>query len=393
MNLPLHSGAFHLRHEFPANGTLVLAKLKEPDAVRRRRALRRVDRELSKGNHKAALTLVKQLQGKPGGLRGFGSAKQVHRRISSLDELKLSGIDISYLQSLVDSILNSIERSIEFQLSEPLISYSQVLKCNLKHLSKNPSRIWTGNPLGFYQEFCLVYEFEETMTIGDSFYSIEGDFQYSPFFQSIVSVLELKNMMHSGSYESLCEDHLMCMQHEAGHFLVGYLLGVLPKGYKVSNMEALRQEKFARGRVEFLGFEFLRDDQFCLECKGFLGAGAKVMIDTTKILQNFSKGKLFDGTLNKFLCVILGGLAAEQLVFGYSEGLHSDVEKLNRVLKWLGFTKSEADSQVKWAAVNTLLILVRHQEARSRVAEAMALGKSVGSCIDIIENTLIGKEI
>ncbi|GMP40497.1 hypothetical protein CsSME_00010928 [Camellia sinensis var. sinensis] len=291
MNLPLHSGAFHLRHEFPANGTLVLAKLKEPDAVRRRRALRRVDRELSKGNHKAALTLVKQLQGKPGGLRGFGSAKQVHRRISSLDELKLSGIDISYLQSLVDSILNSIERSIEFQLSE---------------------------------------------------------------------------------------------EHEAGHFLVGYLLGVLPKGYKVSNMEALRQEKFARGRVEFLGFEFLRD------------------IDTTKILQNFSKGKLFDGanrgkisstTLNKFLCVILGGLAAEQLVFGYSEGLHSDVEKLNRVLKWLGFTESEADSQVKWAAVNTLLILVRHQEARSKVAEAMALGKSVGSCIDIIENTLIGKEI
>ncbi|KAI8013095.1 Serine/threonine-protein phosphatase PP2A-5 catalytic subunit [Camellia lanceoleosa] len=98
-------------------------------------------------------------------------------------------------------------------------------------------------------------------------------------------------------------------------------------------------------------------------------------------------------TLNKFLCVILGGLAAEQLVFGYSEGLHSDVEKLNRVLKWLGFTENEADCQVKWAAVNTLLILVRHQEARSRVAEAMALEKSVGSCIDIIENTLIDKEI
>ncbi|KAI8027675.1 hypothetical protein LOK49_LG02G02026 [Camellia lanceoleosa] len=318
MNMPLHSGAFHLRHEFPVNGTLVLAKIREPDAVRRRRALRRVDREISKGNHKAALTLVKQLQGKPGGLRGFGAAKQVHRRISSLDELKLSGIDISYLQSLVDSILNSIERSIEFQLSEE------------------------------------------------------------------VSVLELKSLMHSGSYESLCEDHLMCMQHEAGHFLVGYLLGVLPKGYKVSNMEALRQEKFARGRVEFLGFEFLRD------------------IDTTKILQNFSRGKLFDGanrgkisstTLNRFLCVILGGLAAEQLVFGYSEGLHSDVEKLNRVLKWLGFTENEADSQVKWAAVNTLLILVRHEEARSRVAEAMALGKSVGSCIDIIESTLIDKEI
>ena len=69
------------------------------------------------------------------------------------------------------------------------------------------------------------------------------------------------------------------------------------------------------------------------------------------------------------------------------------MKQLNRVLKWLGFIENEADSQVKWAAVNTLFILVRHQEARSRVVEAIDLGKSVGSCIDIIENTLIDKEI
>lgn len=46
-------------------------------AIRRRRAFKRVDKELSRGNFKAALNLVKQLQGKPGGLRGFGAAKQV----------------------------------------------------------------------------------------------------------------------------------------------------------------------------------------------------------------------------------------------------------------------------------------------------------------------------
>ena len=47
------------------------------------------------------------------------------------------------------------------------------------------------------------------------------------------------------------------MQHEAGHFLVGYLLGVLPRGYEIPSKEVLRQDRFAAGRVEFVGFEFL----------------------------------------------------------------------------------------------------------------------------------------
>ncbi|XAR52535.1 hypothetical protein NMG60_11020666 [Bertholletia excelsa] len=317
MNLPLHSRALRSSHPFhrcelPATGTVLSAKLKEPDTLRRRRALRRVDRELSKGNYKTALTLVKRLQGKPGGLHGFGAAKQVPCRISSLDEIKLSGINISSLQLLVDSILNSIERSTEFQLSDK------------------------------------------------------------------ISVSQLENLMHGRSYESLFEDHIMCMQHEAGHFLVGYLLGVLPKRYSVSSLEDLRQDKFAVGRVQFLGFEFLKEA--CMEKESIVQKNST----RGKLHVGANKGKISSTTLKKFLCIILGGLAAEQLVFGYSEGLHSDVEKLNRVLKWMGFTQSEANSQVRWAAVNTLLILVRHREARSRLAEAMALGKSVGACIELL---------
>lgn len=77
---------FSIQHEpyFPfmvstshLRGTLVSSTVKENDALRRRRALKRVDRELYKGNFKSALSLVKHLQGKPGGLRGFGAAKQV----------------------------------------------------------------------------------------------------------------------------------------------------------------------------------------------------------------------------------------------------------------------------------------------------------------------------
>lgn len=47
-------------------------------------------------------------------------------------------------------------------------------------------------------------------------------------------------------------------QHEAGHFLVGYMLGILPKRYKVPSVEDLSHDKFAHGKVEFVGFEFLK---------------------------------------------------------------------------------------------------------------------------------------
>ncbi|RVW53364.1 hypothetical protein CK203_103136 [Vitis vinifera] len=117
-------------------------------------------------------------------------------------------------------------------------------------------------------------------------------------------------------------------------------------------------------------------------------------VRTTEIVEKkFSKGKSKKGkisskTLNRFSCVIVAGLIAEYLVFGCSEGLHSDVEQLDEVLKWLGFSEGEAYSQMKWAVLNTVLILSRHHEARLRLAKAMALGKSVGYCIDTIENVI-----
>lgn len=45
--------------------------------VSRRQLLEQVDKELSNGDDRAALLLGKDLQGKPGGLRCFGAARQV----------------------------------------------------------------------------------------------------------------------------------------------------------------------------------------------------------------------------------------------------------------------------------------------------------------------------
>lgn len=66
----------------------------------------------------------------------------------------------------------------------------------------------------------------------------------------------------------------------------------------------------------------------------------------------------------------------------------ASVRQLERVLKWLGFTEIEADSLIRQATVDTVLILSRQKESWSSLAEAMALGRSVGLCIDTIERTL-----
>lgn len=49
----------------------------EIGVVSKRQVLEQVDKELSKGDERSALALVKDLQGKPGGLRCFGAARQV----------------------------------------------------------------------------------------------------------------------------------------------------------------------------------------------------------------------------------------------------------------------------------------------------------------------------
>ncbi|KAL1833419.1 hypothetical protein ACET3Z_003070 [Daucus carota] len=267
----------------------------ELSATRRRNTLKRVDRELSKGNYRAALSLVKSC-----GLRGFGAAKQ----IQSLDDLIIERSYTPSLQTRLDVILDSIKDSIRFTSSGEL------------------------------------------------------------------SLLELESLMHRKSGDDILNDHLKCMQHEAGHFLVGYLLGVLPKRYTVPTMDDLNQDELAGGRVDFLGL---------LEEVG----------PDRKSDYKLDKEKLFDETVCRVLSVIVGGLVAEHSVFGCSAGLHSDVKKMYIILKRWDFKEDEAESHIKRAALNAVLILDHQYDARSRLAEAMALGRSVGDCIDTIEKALI----
>ncbi|KAH7571995.1 hypothetical protein ACOSP7_014962 [Xanthoceras sorbifolium] len=297
--------------------------------VSKRQVLQQVDRELINGNDRAALSLVKDLQGKPGGLRFFGAARQVPQRLYTLDELKLNGIDTLAILSPVGGTLASIERNLQLAaVSGVVVAW----------------KVFGFNPL---QILCLSLAVLFLWTLDlVSFYGGVGS-------------LVLDTIGHTFSQEY----HNKVIQHEAGHFLIAYLVGILPKAYILSSLEAFKKDgslNFQAGTA-FVDFEFL---------------------------EEVNTGRVSATTLNRFSCTLLAGVATEYLLYGYADGGFGDISMLDGLLQDLGFTQKKADSQVRWSLLNTVLLLRRHDVARARLAEAMNMGKSVGSCIEIIEDSI-----
>ncbi|KAM7472742.1 hypothetical protein LguiA_010925 [Lonicera macranthoides] len=311
-------------------GSFRVLNLSETGGGLRLKELEQLDEELRKGNEREALGFVKDLQGKkPLGLRCFGAARQVPQRLYSLDELKLNGIEASSLLSPKDTTLGAIERNLQFAALLGAIS------------------VW--NAFGFDPQAVLYLSLGVLFLWTLDLVSFNGG----------VSSLALDTIGHTFSSKY----HNRVIQHEAGHFLIAYLLGVLPKGYTLSSLEAFQNEGSlnVQAGTAFVDFEFL---------------------------EEVDSGKVSATMLNRFSCIALAGVATEYLLYGYSEGGLTDINQLDRLLKGLGFTQKKANSQVRWAVLNTVLILRRHEQARSKLAEAMASGRSVGFCIDTIEKTI-----
>ncbi|KAJ8769729.1 hypothetical protein K2173_005935 [Erythroxylum novogranatense] len=300
----------------------------------RKRALEQVDKELSKGDERTALALVKDLQGKPEGLRCFGAARQVPQRLYTLDELKLNGIETVSLLSPVDDTLGSIERNLQLAALLGGIAVWKAADLTPQHIlyiSLGMLFLWTWDSVSF---------------------------------NGGVGSLVLDTIGHAFSQKY----HNRVIQHEAGHFLIAYLVGILPKGYTLTSLEALKKEGSlnVQAGTAFVDFEFL---------------------------EEVNSGKLSALTLNRFSCIALAGVSTEYLLYGYAEGGIADINKLDMLLKSLGFTQKKADSQVRWSVLNTILILRRHAGARVKLAEAMSLGRSVGDCIGVIEDNINYEDI
>lgn len=143
------------------------------------------------------------------------------------------------------------------------------------------------------------------------------------------------------------------LKHEAGHFLVAYLLEMSITGYALSAWEAFRQGQPGRGGVAFAPVEL-----------------------TPQISPLL---------LQRYCTVWMAGIAAETLIYGSAEGGADDRQQLRIALVQLGRQPSEAIQQERWSILQAKTLIEKHLAAYEALVSAMQQRASVEECCQAIE--------
>jgi hypothetical protein len=190
---------------------------------------------------------------------------------------------------------------------------------------------------------------------------------------SIIAGALLDNLVNSGAFQSLVAESIASstnseydnrvVQHEAARFLVGYLIGVLPKAYSVSTSEAL--DKYESTQIK-PGCAFCAAE-FDLELKA---------------------GKVSSKTIDQFLCVNLAGIVQEYTMFGKVQSGAPNLVSVEDLLQAVGLNPRAQQEITRWAIYNVAQILKRHKDIHAELAMAMSKGTSTEECIALIERRL-----
>jgi hypothetical protein len=141
------------------------------------------------------------------------------------------------------------------------------------------------------------------------------------------------------------------VQHEAGHFLVAYLLDIPITGYTLSAWESFRQGRSAQGGVMF----------------------APPQADISSRL------------LEQYCTVWMAGIAAEKLVYDRAEGGGEDRQKLRGVLFVAGKQQQEIVRQENAATLQAKTLIQTHWDAYQALVIAMKDRNSVAECCQQID--------
>jgi hypothetical protein len=154
------------------------------------------------------------------------------------------------------------------------------------------------------------------------------------------------------------EQRQRIINHEAGHFLTAYFLGIPIAGYTLTTWEALQQGQLGRGGVSF-------DTQAL----------------TVQPLQ-LEKMRL---TIDRFCTVWMAGIAAEKIIYGNTQGGAEDRQQLQQALKMAGLPEAAYPQKERWAQLQATNLLKRHQTSYEALVEAMKQRASVEDCCAAIQ--------
>ncbi|KOP23192.1 ATP-dependent Zn protease [Hapalosiphon sp. MRB220] len=151
------------------------------------------------------------------------------------------------------------------------------------------------------------------------------------------------------------------IHHEAGHFLVAYLLGIPVIGYTLSAWEAWKQKQPGQGGVSF---------------------------DDTELAAQLERGSLSAQMIDRYCTVWMAGITAETLVYENAEGGADDKSKLAGVLQSLGFSASTCEQKQRFCALQAKTLLQENWSAYQALVDAMRQKATVSECVKIIDEKL-----
>jgi hypothetical protein len=145
-------------------------------------------------------------------------------------------------------------------------------------------------------------------------------------------------------------------RHEAGHFLVAYLLGIPITGYTLTAWEAFKQGQPGLGGVMF----------------------------DTEVLKT-SPAREMSLIVERFCTVFMAGIAAETLVYGSAEGGWEDRQKVRETLSLAGVSESIYQQKESWAKLQATNLIEQNWDAYEALVKAMQERSSIERCYQSIE--------
>jgi hypothetical protein len=169
----------------------------------------------------------------------------------------------------------------------------------------------------------------------------------------VLGVWCLDNISWKGTVSNFCTGIFQNRQrvavHEAGHFLIAYLLGVRVERYSIDAWTALRQGRASSG--------VLFNEEDVLKCLKY--------------------------NASHIILIWLAGIAAEILVFGEAEGGVNDIEQVKLLLK--PDQIQDIEQYLKRVLYQAMECIKRHFKAFTNLRDAMLRNDSLEKCCWEIE--------
>ena len=161
------------------------------------------------------------------------------------------------------------------------------------------------------------------------------------------------------------------LRHEAGHFLVAYLLGCPVEGIVLSAWAALQDRRFGNRQVS---------------------AGTS-FFDPDLSRQINTNGKVTRASINRYSMIVMAGIAAEADSYGRADGGAGDEQALVAFLSQLNaasggaanWTSDKIRNQARWGALQSVLMLREYKASYEALVDALERGGNLGDCVHAIE--------